>query len=292
MGVEVLLEIAASMCPDRPALSGRGANINFSRLWDMTGAGAATIADADPAHVVFLGLNGPAFTVALFSAARAGIPVTPLNYRLPQSQLSQLIGELSTPLVIADEPYMACIPDTAKRVETDEFMAAAAQSREPPTNPSDAEQPLAVLLTSGTTSQPKGVILRHSHLTAYVVQTVDAASAGERECALISVPPYHIAAVAAVLSNAYACRRVVHLPAFTPEAWLSLVKQEGVTSAMVVPTMLSRIVDALDNRVADTPTLRSLSYGGARLPSSVLSKAMRAFPDVGFTNAFGLTETA
>jgi acyl-CoA synthetase (AMP-forming)/AMP-acid ligase II len=60
----------------------------------------------------------------------------------------------------------------------------------------------------------------------------------------------------------------------------------------VVPTMLARIVDHLAGAPANTPTLRSLSYGGARLPLPVLQRALLALPDTGFINAYGLTETS
>jgi len=61
---------------------------------------------------------------------------------------------------------------------------------------------------------------------------------------------------------------------------------------MIVPTVLARIVDRLDGQPAGVPTLRSLAYGGARLPRPVLERALAAFPSCGFTNAYGLTETS
>jgi acyl-CoA synthetase (AMP-forming)/AMP-acid ligase II len=61
---------------------------------------------------------------------------------------------------------------------------------------------------------------------------------------------------------------------------------------MVVPTMLARIVSTLDGEPADTPSLRTVSYGGARMPVAVIEEALRLFPDVAFTNAYGLTETS
>jgi acyl-CoA synthetase (AMP-forming)/AMP-acid ligase II len=96
----------------------------------------------------------------------------------------------------------------------------------------------------------------------------------------------------AILSNLYAGRRLVYLPAFSPQAWLEAVRDEGITSAMVIPTMLARIVEHLGGAPADVPTLRSLAYGGARMPPSVLERALAAFPGTGFTNAYGLTETS
>src|SRR5262249_35318069 len=141
---------------------------------------------------------------------------------------------------------------------------------------------------------PKAVVLRHRHLTSYVITSVEFAGAEETDATLVSVPPYHVAGVANVLSNVYAARRIVYLPAFSPEAWLQNVREEGITNAMVVPTMLARIVDYLDenDEEAQASTLRSLAYGGARMPITVLERALIAFNDTDFVNAYGLTETS
>jgi acyl-CoA synthetase (AMP-forming)/AMP-acid ligase II len=56
--------------------------------------------------------------------------------------------------------------------------------------------------------------------------------------------------------------------------------------------MLSRIIDELDGRPADVPALRLLSYGGSRASPTVVEAAMALFPDTGFCNAYGLTETS
>jgi acyl-CoA synthetase (AMP-forming)/AMP-acid ligase II len=107
------------------------------------------------------------------------------------------------------------------------------------------------------------------------------------------VPPYHIAGMAAISSAVYSGRRIVQLPNFTPEGWIELARQEAVTHAFVVPTMLSRIVDLLDGESdAGLPSLRALSYGGGKMPLPVIEKAMKLFPNTDFTNAYGLTETS
>ncbi len=56
--------------------------------------------------------------------------------------------------------------------------------------------------------------------------------------------------------------------------------------------MLSRIVDHLGDQVADVPSLRALAYGGSRIDRATVARALRAFPDTDFTNAYGLTETS
>jgi acyl-CoA synthetase (AMP-forming)/AMP-acid ligase II len=125
-----------------------------------------------------------------------------------------------------------------------------------------------------------------------VLQTVDPVSADDTDAALVSVPPYHVAGTATVLTNVYAGRRVLYLPTFGPQEWLDLVGTEGVSSAMLVPTMLARIVEHLGATPAQVPSLRSLAYGGSRLPQPVLERALQLFPTVDFANAYGLTETS
>ena len=157
----------------------------------------------------------------------------------------------------------------------------------------DREDPVAAFIyTSGTTAEPKAAVLRHRHLLAYVLNTVEFGTAGERDAALVAVPPYHIAGLASLLTNLYAGRRIVYLAAFDPAEWLAAVRREEITHALVVPTMLARIVAEVGGGDAGTPTLRSLAYGGARTPRPVLERALRVFPGTGFVNAYGLTETA
>jgi acyl-CoA synthetase (AMP-forming)/AMP-acid ligase II len=57
--------------------------------------------------------------------------------------------------------------------------------------------------------------------------------------------------------------------------------------------MLAKITEHLgETATADVPTLRSLAYGGAKMPIPVLERAIRMFPAVDFVNAYGLTETS
>jgi acyl-CoA synthetase (AMP-forming)/AMP-acid ligase II len=156
----------------------------------------------------------------------------------------------------------------------------------------DPDDIAVLLFTSGTTGEPKAAVLRHKNLGSYIVSTVEFAGADEDECAIVSVPPYHIAGISAALSATYGGRRVVHLEAFDPEEWVETVRREGVTHAMVVPTMLGRILDVIEADGAGLPSMRSMSYGGGPMPVPVIERAMQLLPDVDFVNAYGLTETS
>ncbi len=94
------------------------------------------------------------------------------------------------------------------------------------------------------------------------------------------------------MSNLYLGRRIVYLRQFDAAEWVATVRREQITHAMVVPTMLARICDILEEDGQGLPSVRALSYGGARTPATVLARAMALFPDVDLTNAYGLTETS
>ena len=219
----------------------------------------------------------PAFTVALFAAAWTGCSYAPLNYRLPETAIEELLARLQ-PAVTAS---------------AEEWIAHGNRENGPAEYPEDPDRPAVVLYTSGTSSTPKGAVLGHQHLTSYVLTTTEFASAEEDEANLLAAPPFHVAGVVAVLTSTYAGRRIVPLPRFTPEAWIDIARREHVTHGFLVPTMLARIVDVMDRDPdARVSSMRRITYGGARMPRSMLERALALFPDVGFVNAYGLTETS
>ena len=248
--------------------------------------------------IAYLGTTDLAFPVAIFAAAWAGVPFIPLNYRLSDEQLAALLAEHQDLLVVTDDPDRVARlgAEHAAIFDLDAWMAATEvgddTAADAPPAAADGDDIAVLLYTSGTSAAPKAVVLRHRHLAAYVLTSIEFASATEDTVALISVPPYHIAGVANTITSIFATRRIAYLPVFTAEGWLDLVRTEGVTHAFLVPTMLARVVESLDGAGADCPTLRSLSYGGARMPITVLEQALRAFPEPGFVNAYGLTETS
>ncbi len=294
MNTSLLLDMACDAMGDRLAVGLAAEGITFAGLRDRAARAAGLLAGHEAEHVVFIGLNGPALTVAVFAGGWLGKPFAPLNYRLPDADLNRLLARTAPSVAIVDDDMLARLQPTpgVTLIPRSAFEAA---SVDPARHAPEAapEPDVAILLfTSGTTGEPKAAVLRHRHLAAYVIATVEFAGAEEGEAALVSVPPYHIAGVSAALSSVFAGRRVVHLAAFTPEAWVDTVAEQAITHAMVVPTMLARILDVMEARGETLPSLRSLSYGGGRMPVSVIERAMRRMPHVDFANAYGLTETS
>lgn len=294
MTLLMLLEMIASAFGDRLAIGTPAHGLTYQQLLDRAGAGAEVIRHHGARHLAYVASSDEAFPIALFASAWAGVPFIPLNYRLGAEQLCSLLSHHDDVLVVAEPEAMELLADAAATVlSVEEWNTATSGPVEAEPCLTDGEDIAVLLYTSGTTAAPKAVVLRHRHLSSYVIGSVEFAGADEVDATLVSVPPYHIAGVANVLSNVYSARRLVYLPAFTPEGWLGTVRDEGITHAMVVPTMLARVVDALgEGATAATPTLRSLAYGGARMPVTVLERALAAFPGTDFVNAYGLTETS
>lgn len=274
MNIAMLLEMAADGLGDRVAFGSRGDGVTYDHLRRVAASVPARVAGDIAQTVALLDETSALVPASLFGAAWSGAAYAPLNFRLPEAAQQELLARLQ-PAVVAQRAWL-------------EQPASA-----PGGFPDDPERPAVVLFTSGTSAEPKAAVLGHDQLLAYILNTVEFASAEEDEAVLLAVPPFHIAGVAAVLSSTYAGRRVVGLGRFSAEAWLEAARQELITHAFVVPTMLARIVAVLEAEPDARPrALRHLAYGGARTPMPVLERALRLLPDTKFVNAYGLTETS
>ncbi len=296
MNISLILEMAAEATPDRVALVCDGKRWTYGDLLSAARGAFELIQESGAEYVALLDESSEAAVIALFGAALAGVPYCPLNYRLPDADLAALLGRIAPALVVGDEERVERLAgDQGHTVYAREEFALKVQETVPADDArayDDGEGVAVQLFTSGTTAAPKAAILRHSNLIGYILGT-EFAAAEESDAALVVVPPYHIAGISALMSSIYAGRRIIMLPAFSPEDWLKLVAVEKVSNAFVVPTMLGRIIDAFEKAPeTDVTTLRAIAYGGGKMPLEVITRALERFPHAGFTNAYGLTETS
>ena len=291
----MLLEMAASSFGDRVAIQNGRDTLTYSELFEASGAAAREIVSSGARHAGVLDESSLAVPVALFGSAWAGVPFVPLNYRLTGGELAGLVRQVDPLYLVTDEARVGELSDQGTPAHARESFLERCGSGERHGDEwsMDPDEIAILLFTSGTTGAPKAAVLRHRHLVSYVLGSVEFMGAAEEDAALVCVPPYHVAGMAALLSSVYAGRRIVQLPSFDPNAWHELARDERITNAFVVPTMLKRIVEELEAAGgADLPQLRSLSYGGGKMPQPVIERAMELFPDTAFTNAYGLTETS
>lgn len=296
MHLSLILDMAADAMPDRCAVTAPDGRLSYAGLRHAALELAGGLDRTE--RTVQLGVNGLAVPVTLFASSIAGTAYTPLNYRLTDPELERIAQRAAPATAVVDGDMLDRISSTAelKVLPAADVVALALGStpadHDRAAGDIDTAAVAVTLFTSGTTGEPKAAVLRHRHITSYVMSTLDFASAAEDEAALVSVPSYHIAGISAIVSSLYVGRRIVYLSAFTPESWVTTTATEAVTHAMVVPTMLGRVLDLLEERGDHLPALRHLSYGGGRMPLALIERALRWLPHVDFVNAYGLTETS
>ena len=298
MNLMMLLEMASSSFGERVAITNGDDQLTYAELFQAAGVAGARAKAAGADYFSMLDESSLAYPVALFGAAWAGIPFVPLNYRLTGDELEALLGRVEPSLLLCDPDRTESLAKREKSnvIGRKEFLAAAREPGAESLDPDwsmDPEEIAILLFTSGTTGAPKAAVLRHQHIVSYILSTVEFMSADEDAAQLVCVPPYHIAGIASLASSIYSGRRIVQLPSFSAEAWLETARREKITNAMVVPTMLSRIIEALEGQdTADLKDLKAMSYGGGKMPQAVIERAIELFPETNFANAYGLTETS
>jgi acyl-CoA synthetase (AMP-forming)/AMP-acid ligase II len=295
MHLSSLLEIAADAMGDRVAVAAcDGGDLTYQGLLGRAAAASRHLSQRGDERLVAVDVNSEAVPVGLFAAALAGIPYVPVNYRLADAQLIAVLERAAPGLAVVEDSVPARLGSGIAGLSIMSRIEFLSSDGPQPSSSGagDPEDTAVLLFTSGTTGEPKAAVLRHRHLTSYVLETVEFMGAEPDDAALVSVPPYHIAGIAAVLTSVWSGRRLVYLPQFSAESWVDLATREGITHAMVVPTMLGRILEVLVERKETLPALRHLSYGGGRMPITLVERALEQLPHVGLVNAYGLTETS
>jgi acyl-CoA synthetase (AMP-forming)/AMP-acid ligase II len=293
MNISMLLDMAADGYGDRIAVGSLADGVSYTGLRRGSAAVASELTRHGAARLVLASVNVNEIPALMFGSAQASAVFTAVNYRLADDKLREALERCSPAVVVADEltrPRVDGVDGLTYRSAADLIAAEILPADE--LSEGDPDGVAISLFTSGTSGAPKTVLLRHRNLVSYIITTTEFMGADDGEAALVSVPPYHVAGMASVLSNVYLGRRIVYMSQFDAQEWVDTVVRERITHAMIVPTMLGRILDVLDATGATLDTLQHLSYGGGRMPMPVVQRALDLLPDVSFVNAYGLTETS
>ncbi|MEG0677010.1 MAG: AMP-binding protein, partial [Comamonas sp.] len=149
-----------------------------------------------------------------------------------------------------------------------------------------------VFYTGGTTGSPKGVMLCHRNLYTNAIAAVTEGITSRASIGLHAAPMFHLAD-GAFMNALLACGGShVMVPRFDPVNVLQTMELEGVTDVLLVPTMVQMLVDHPDVARYDLSRLQMLLYGASPISEGVLDRAMKALPNAGFTQAYGMTELA
>jgi acyl-CoA synthetase (AMP-forming)/AMP-acid ligase II len=309
MNTAEFLTISSSMVPEREALVQGGTRLTYadmaSRVIRLANALQALGVGRGTA-VAAMATNSPQYVETYYACAKLGATFVPLNYRAKHEELDYMVNASETKVLFVGERYLdlveklrpkftgvreyVCIDGKPEGLPSYDGLLAGAPDGELFVE-IDENDASILMYTSGTTAQPKGVVLTFLTLSVYVMNTMNPADpAAEREVTLLSVPIYHVAGATAIMSSIWGGRTLAILPQFDPEAWLETVQRERVTHSFVVPTMLKRIMDHPDFASYDLSSLQLITYGAAPMPYEVVRKAVDVF-ECGLMNAYGQTES-
>jgi long-chain acyl-CoA synthetase len=245
------------------------------------------------ARVAVVGPNCHRYLELYLAVPAGGFVLVPLNARHTERELRYALEDSGASVLFA-APEFAQLSDSVSRfVELpDGYDAILGPAQSGPWG-SIAEGALAGLFyTGGTTGAAKGVMLTHGNLIANAYHFMACWPFVSDTRWLVAAPMFHAAGTIGVLATVWAGGCHVILPGFEPGAVLDAIEREGVTSSLVVPTMMGALADEQERRPRDVASLRWLSHGSSPVGTSVLRRTVTAFPHASLLHIYGLTETA
>jgi acyl-CoA synthetase (AMP-forming)/AMP-acid ligase II len=231
----------------------------------------------------------------------------PLNFRAKADELTYMLNYCEAKVLFVGERYLDMVNGFRKDIpKVQEYVSIDKKTHNmhyyedllARSSPDDVvadigdEDVTILMFTAGTTGRPKGVPLTHHSFVSYMLTNVSPVDPEIEEVNLLTVPLYHVAGTQAVLAATYGGRTLAMMRQFEVKDWMKTVQETKANRAMLVPTMLKRVIDDPDFNKYDLSSLKVITYGAAPMPFEVIKKAIDVFPGVMFINAFGQTETA
>ncbi len=298
-----LLNTAVSICPDRTAILFEGVRLSFDQLDRRSSKLADSllhqgIKPGD--RVAMLQVNTPEVMETYFACAKIGAAFVPIDFRAREGEIAFRLQDSGARVLFLGERYRPMIdalrreaPIVERYVLMTDYQILIENGKAENLQPyeGDETEMTVLMYTSGTTGTPKGVMLSHSSFTEYCLNNVNPADMESEESNILTVPLYHIAGMQAMMAAVWGGRTLVLQRQFEPVEWMRLVQEHRVDRAMVVPTMLKILMDHPDFTKYDLNSLRVITYGAAPMPFAVIREAIGLFPNAGFINAFGQTES-
>ena len=155
------------------------------------------------------------------------------------------------------------------------------------------EDDVAIMLhTSGTTSNPKRVMLTHKNLLSNVESNIASLDLSSNDKVLIALPMYFgYCNTAQFLTHLYLGASMVILDSvFLPKQFFQIVEKEKITNFTGVPSMLLMLLDYRYSEKYDFSSLRYACFGGGKMPVEKLKQLIEKYPSIGFVQTYGQTE--
>jgi acyl-CoA synthetase (AMP-forming)/AMP-acid ligase II len=249
-------------------------------------------------RVALLDTDSFAYAEVLGVCFKLGLTYVPVNYRLAQFEIENILGRAEPTLFFVGERYVETARSVVKTLPGEcalwsldgsldddvETLVAEGRAVEPDAGVTD-DDVLGIMFTSGTTGLPKGVVQSNRMLKSMLWM------GGETKprpgaVRYTASPLFHIAGWAIVFSQvAHGATSLIH-PQFEPEVMAGAVASGLLTGCFLVPTMIQQVLE-VDHGPSDRERLDTMLYGSAPMPPSLLRRALERWPSCDFWNLFG-----
>ncbi len=214
-------------------------------------------------RIAWIGKNSDLYFTLFFGAARAGIVMAPIGWRLAPVEWAYIINDTRAKIVFTGPGF-------------------------------DERDPCMICYTSGTTGNPKGAVLSNRNLFALRKNSADADLAytkwDDDEAVLVAMPCAHIGGTGLGIMALAAGLPGIILAEFNPDGVFDAVEQHGVTRFFIVPAALQMLLLHPRCGTVDYSRLKYILYGAAPIPLELLRQCIKMF-GAEFIQAYGMTET-
>lgn len=292
--------------PDSPACIdlASGERVTYSAFDRRVSQAARRLADAcgdvSGARIAAIARNSSCLAILGAACERAGAIFVPLNWRLAEAELADLIADCEPALIACDDEFAAVCASALKRSGLASVVsspAALAGSRAPAPRsrkrPQQAAmtEPCIILYTSGTTGRPKGVVITRENALWSSMNFSALARITPASVILCDSPMFHTVGLVAITRTALMQGGCVAISdRFAPGATLSRLSDPslGVTHYFVVPQMVEALLREPGAGSADFSRLTALFSGGGPLHPALVEQCVQR--GVLLVNGYGMSE--
>ncbi len=255
-------------------------------------------------RVAWLGYNSHQLLEAYYGVVQMGAVLLPLNIRLTPAEIGFILNDSESVAVFYNRDFLPIVDAVRSTAETvrhfipieagegddyDKLLAASGPDFTPPGDIKDDD--LAELFyTSGTTANPKGVMMTHRNLYLHAMQVYAGMSVKDSNVQLHTIPLFHVNGWGTPHTITGAGARHIVVNKFDPAQVLELVEKERVTHFSVVPTMAIAIINHPKLGDFDLSSLEHIGIGGAASAPDLIREVEQKLGCRAYSG-YGLTET-
>jgi fatty-acyl-CoA synthase len=304
--------------PQRPFVSFEDRRLTYAQVDAQADALAAALHELgiEAGDRIALTLpNWPEFVVSAFAAAKLGAVIVPLNPRFTPPELQYMLRHSESVAVVTAEnwegtdylarfeQFLGVLPDLQyvlsvgeedlwydDRIHQFEDLVSSGDGRSYPRWEGSADEPFAILYTSGTMGKPKGVQLTHENLMANAALSADAIGLRADDVVFGVNTLFNAFGIGTgVLGTMVAGASLILHEGYEAAEALDIVRRERVTVFHGVPTNFVLALNEGGGR-GTGGTLRTGVVAGAPVPEELVQRIQRELVP-GIRVGYGMTET-